>query len=212
MVERRRSARLVVPASLPDRESALTKVDVSFARASFRCQKLPGYLPPMMRWTILAPLLVLGCSAAPPVPDAADRVREASGATVYEGLPHPKSESESYDLEKKTQKTLQIGGYDFYEEPLILPQDDLQELRDLCSDPKTYAPVVDKKCGAFHPDYAAIFRRGAEETTVLFCFRCEEIETLVGGKAARYDMSNPTKLGGLLKRYRQHRPASSEKR
>ena len=74
-------------------------------------------------------------------PQVYDTVRQADRLTVYEGLPHPMYEEEAFHEELKTKQTMQLSGFPFYREPLVLKDEDIKTLRGLLGDRSTYRAI-----------------------------------------------------------------------
>jgi hypothetical protein len=147
-------------------------------------------------------------------PQDYDTVRHADRLTLYEGLPHPTYEEEAFREELKTKQTIQLSGFPFYRETLDLKVEDAKTLRGLLGDKRTYQPYRgEKKCGAFHPDYAVEWSSGGQVYRCLICFGCSEAR-FDGPKGQsfhdlRYEghgRDRRMRLLDLLKTYRKHRP------
>ena len=127
--------------------------------------------------------------------------------TVYEGLPHQKYELKEYWEESKTKPTVQLHGFPFYREPLVLKREDVETLRGLLGTANTYEPFAgEKKCGGFHPDYAVEWTRGGGIYRCLICFGCSEARVYGPRGGISYDLRDETALVDLLKGYRKNRP------
>jgi hypothetical protein len=128
---------------------------------------------------------------------------------LHEGLPHP-TEEKSFENEKKTKKTADIGGWLFYAEPLAPTEADVKKLTDLLKAETTFVPFGGvKKCGGFHPDYAVEWTVGKDRHYALICFGCHEAKVYGPEKAVYVDIRKEgyDALLGLLKPYRKNRPA-----
>src|SRR5208282_135113 len=78
-------------------------------------------------------------------PQVYDTVRQADRLTVYEGLPHPMYEEQTFQDELKTKQTIQLSGFPFYSEPLDLNDKDIRTLRGLLGDRSTYKSYSGEK-------------------------------------------------------------------
>lgn len=140
--------------------------------------------------------------------------KNASAIRLYEGLPHPSFEQETFESEKKTKPVEQHHGHAFYSEPLDLKPQDAEALSAILSDTKSLKPFVDgKKCGGFHPDYALQLPYANKQTSptwALLCFGCNEIKIIDPNTNtdSTFDLSSDAseKLQTTLKNYRKNRP------
>jgi hypothetical protein len=148
-------------------------------------------------------------------PQVYDTVRQAERFTVYEGLPHPMYEEQTFKDELKTKETIQLSGYPFYSEPLDVNDKDIRTLRGLLGDPsanKSYSG--EKECGGFHPDYAVEWLSEGKVYRCFICFGCSEARfDGMQGKFLLYDLRSEghgrdqrMRLLDLLKAYRKNRP------
>jgi hypothetical protein len=165
----------------------------------------------MARLIPLFIVVLMGCRGAgaetPPSKNIHDAFKGASAIRLYEGLPHPRMESELYSREKaKAHKTLE--GEAFYEASLWLPPDDVAALSALLSGPAALSAWSgEKKCGEFHSDYAVEVEKAGQTWRVFVCFGCGEAK-VTGGKESRHDLPTATEtaLETLLKKHRKSRP------
>ena len=108
-------------------------------------------------------------------------IERASSLTLYQGLPggitvkekHP-IEPDIVETERDTTETLRIHGYDFYKQPLTVTEEEIEPLRHLSSDDRTFGLHTKKFCGAFHPDYCLVWKDGRVTYHLLICFSCDE--------------------------------------
>jgi hypothetical protein len=139
-------------------------------------------------------------------------IAKADKVILHEGLPHP-SEDKSFENEKKTKKTFDIGGWLFYAEPLAPKDEDVKKLTELLKAETTFAAFGGvKKCGGFHPDYAVEWQVGKDRYYALICFGCHEAKVYGPEKAAYVDIHKDgyDSLTRLLKPYRKNRPERGE--
>ena len=121
------------------------------------------------RYLALAGLVALaGAARADTLPEASKKfedlkplaatIARADRVILHEGLPHP-AEDRAFATERKTKKTIDIGGSLFYAEPLALKEEDVKKLTGLLTEETTFVPFGGvKKCGGFHPDYDRVAR------------------------------------------------------
>ena len=102
---------------------------------------------------------------------------------VYEGLPHPGRESDSFRKEKKNKDVTQIGGHWFYDARVKAGGQSHKGLMNLLCDRNSLSvpsPIVAQKdCGPFHPDYAIAWSSDGVENYLMICYTCWEA-TLIG--------------------------------
>lgn len=154
--------------------------------------------------------VVTGCKEIPPN-SFVEGVRNASKATLYEGLPHQHFEKQALEKELASKATVQLREFPFYKETLALSEADDRALREIVNAGGTFATLVKaKKCGGFHPDYCVEWR-GDDESDygMLVCFGCHEAELYSPGETVRFDIQGAAyaQLGSILKPYRKNRPA-----
>jgi hypothetical protein len=137
-------------------------------------------------------------------------IREAADVTLFEGLPHQLFERELLASELKSEKSIDIGGFPFYQRPLPVAAEDIEALRKLLSRRDTYHTFGGEKfCGGFHPDYSIAWQQGTQIFHVLVCFGCHEFKLFGGGgHGLRADGDDETmkKLRGILEKYHAQRP------
>ena len=129
--------------------------------------------------------------------------------TLLEGLPHQLVEHASFLDERRTKRTVEVGGYLFYRAPRPLAPDAAGELRALCADLRSYdAYTGPKRCGGFHPDYALRWGEGRDAVYTLVCFGCHETQTLDGKRCLIADLPEPAfrRFQTALDRYHAQRP------
>ncbi len=164
--------------------------------------------------------LVLGASGLVALvwhfrPQVYDTVLRADRLTVYEGLPHPLYEEETFQDELKTKPTIQLSGFPFYRDPLDLKDEDIRTLRGLLGDRRTYSSYSgEKKCGGFHPDYAVEWSSERKVYRCLICFGCTEARFdgpqgesfLYDLRSVGYGRHQRMRVLDVLKAYRKNRP------
>lgn len=172
---------------------------------------------------VLALTMFAGCKKAEPpdeltasytrsfelYPAFAAGVRNSTGLTLYEGLPHPMYERDVAAKEIASKSIVELGEYGFYSEPLSLPESEVAELRALYCDGSTFRAFRGlKMCGGFHADYALVWENGADRIIVQICFSCHEMRTVVGDKWLHCDIQQKAydQFAAILKKYRKNRP------
>lgn len=149
----------------------------------------------------------LGCGSSPKTFTTA--ITGAEKTSLYEGLPHEGFEGEKFEAERRSKPVKELNGYPFYKEPLELRAEDAKRLTEILGDPATFKSWGgEKKCGGFHPDYAAEWQRGDAHYRALICFGCDEVKLFGPDIESRHDLSEgaPEKLESLLGSYRMNRP------
>jgi hypothetical protein len=163
----------------------------------------------LKRLALTAVLLFgLGCSGSSSKAFA-NGIASAEGVTLYEGLPHGMFESDKLESERRSKPVVELHGYSFYKELLDLRPEDAKRLTEILGDAEALKPFGgEKKCGGFHPDYAAEWKRGASAYQALICFGCNEVKLFGPDIESRHDMSEGAdeKLEALLGGYRKNRP------
>jgi hypothetical protein len=137
-------------------------------------------------------------------------VRRAQKVVLHEGLPHRTYGSQLLEKERRTKEVEDVGGHPFYKDLLELSGDDAKEVSDILGDPGTYKPFSgEKKCGGFHPDYAAEWQVGADRYWALICFGCYEVKLLGPGFNSRLDLNQVAyeRRRQVLKAHQKNRPA-----
>ena len=155
----------------------------------------------------IAGLVLSGCSGGAP---QGPTIRQAGVLSLYEGLPHPIYETEALAAEQKSKPTIDLHGYPFYRQPLVLKPGDDKQLRDVLGDGSSYRQHSgEKKCGGFHPDYAVVWSVRGQQSTDLICFTCQEIRRFGPAGEANFDIAAEVRerLKRLLASYLRDRPA-----
>ena len=157
-------------------------------------------------------------------PHVYDSIRHADQVTLYEGLPHQNSEAKAFKNELKTKQTIQLSGFPFYPQPLVMKNGEVDTLRELLGDRSTYYPFstarnaghLVKACGGFHPDYAVEWLFKGQIYRGLICLGCSEVRFYdPAGQSFLYDFRSGgwfgpdrnAKLRNLFKGYRRNRPS-----
>ncbi len=145
----------------------------------------------------------------------ADVVRATAGfdeLILWEGLPHPVSETDAFSRELATRKTFRIGDQNFYAVALPLKDEEKTAISSAVLNHienfKLWSGY--KFCGGFHADYAVEWRaKGATLAQALVCFSCAEAEFRVGDRVEEVDQSDVgvKQFRTLLLPHRQQRPA-----
>lgn len=102
----------------------------------------------------------------------ANGIHPASSLTLYQGLPRWSTDGDEINIAKS--EILRIHGYDFYKQPLTVTEEEIEPLRHLSSDDRTFGLHTKKFCGAFHPDYCLVWKDGRVTYHLLICFSCDE--------------------------------------
>jgi hypothetical protein len=169
----------------------------------------------LARLAFLSAVLTIGAGAhphvEPPVEESQaerDALASSKTLTLSEGLPHPAKEASVFTKEAQRRDTMTLADFKFYK-PELKPAPDLdQRLRKLLADPSSYAMWSQKRCGGFHPDWAAHWRSGRKEIHALICFGCKEVMILSEDQQLRYNLTPTafTKLQAELNPLRAKRP------
>ncbi len=153
--------------------------------------------------------LIAGCSGGSP---EGQSIRQAEKLTLYEGLPHPFSEAESFESARKSNHTIEQYGFLFYAGTLELKAEDEQKLKAILGSSWAYQPYSgEEKCGGFHPDFAVGWRVTGTDRQSLICFSCLELKLYTPAGEITYGIPNGSRdrLKSLLSVYRQNRPPFS---
>lgn len=136
-------------------------------------------------------------------------VRRADRAVLYEGLPHHNYEPELLKKEWGEKRTIDLGGFPFYERPLDWKGDTADRLAALVTDPLRLKDMgtAEKKCGGFHPDYAVVWEGDGGRALALVCLGCGDV-LLIGpadSKGKKYAVSK-SDMRNWFYGYREQRP------
>jgi hypothetical protein len=140
-------------------------------------------------------------------------IGKADRLVLYEGLPHQGYEQQLLEEEMRNKPTVTLHGFAFYRSALYVSADEVEKLRRVLGDEDSFRPWRgEKKCGGFHPDYLAEWWVGDGAYRVLICLGCHEVKVFGPDNSLRCDIQSQAfdELQGLLKKYRQNRPASKE--
>jgi hypothetical protein len=181
------------------------------------------------RWPFLAAAFLLGCTQESklaeyepprPISTSFDRltsvlagIQKARDTALYEGLPSEFWEPQVLERELNEKKSIKLHGYLFYEDLLMLKEDDAAQLTALFSAKDSFQRYRSQKaCGGYHADYCVEWKGGGGEAVnrALICLECGEVK-LFGPQSELYcDLSDKAarRLKPLLSGYRKNRPAS----
>jgi hypothetical protein len=180
------------------------------------------------RWLVFAVVLLAGCGQEPPVearyeppartdtrferlPLVLQGIQKTGDVSLYEGLPSEFWEPELRAQERKQKKTIDLHGYPFYEEQLVLQGKDAEQLSILLSAKTSFQRYRGSKpCGGYQPDYCLQWKSNSTVTYVLISLECGEVK-IFGPKGELYcDLSSGADrtLEQLLGSYRKNRPAT----
>jgi hypothetical protein len=143
------------------------------------------------------------------LPRLQEKIKHSRGVLAYEGLPRP-DRAGIYEQEKKTKRTMELHGFDFYVAPVILRGAPANQLTKLClGDNLFYRYRAGKMCGPFHPDWCLVF----DDVQILFCFSCAIARLYSPDESVFADLyylpterENYKLLGRMLTRYRKYCP------
>lgn len=141
-----------------------------------------------------------------------DAIVQAQSPILLEGLPHPLDDGKIATTERKTKAVQELHGDYFYQDRLVLKEEDATRLSKMICNQSTYKPVGSgrgaKMCGGFHTDYALQWQVGAEHYLALICFKCQEIKLFGPNIKAKHDLSPEAtlELKKILRPYRKNRP------
>lgn len=117
------------------------------------------------------------------LPEVSQFIQKAEEIWVFEGLPHQTWEPELLEREKATKKTIAIGAFPFYAEPVKPSPNKSTTLRTLLTGTNGLMPMMrTPMCGGFHPDFAIRFRSGDKVCDVLICNGCGEATIEFGNR------------------------------
>lgn len=105
---------------------------------------------------------------------AAADARAARQVTVYQGLAHPKNEKRLYAEQLKSVPHTSIHGYEFFSRPAEVSPATVKRVLSLYAEPSSHQAYSKKDVCSFHPDYAFVWRTGAEEHVLQICYGCHE--------------------------------------
>jgi hypothetical protein len=132
---------------------------------------------------------------------------------LFEGLPHPTTEKESFEAELDRVNEIDYSGHKFYDKTISMNEADASTLFRLLTTAEGFQPRLGVKfCGGFHPDWLVVFDRNGTPIECYCCFGCGEAEFHRGEESVHVDMTSATakQLNDLLSKYRSSRPPFRE--
>ena len=118
-------------------------------------------------------------------------LKETKKIRIYEGLPHQLWEKELLAKEKLRADITDFGDFPFYTPGISPKKETLEALRNLLISSSTVKPYTGpKRCGGFHPDFAAVWNDREHDYVALICFGCHEIKFLLPDKVLHFDINN----------------------
>lgn len=145
------------------------------------------------------------------VPAYLQAAAKAERLTLYEGLPHQRSEKLLLEKEIKTKKTIVLSDFRFYAEPLPGREQDLAPFLKLMSDYRSFHAYSEPtNCSGYHPDWCLEWTVGSDEETyrLHICLGCHEAH-FVGPRGdlwVRIESPAYEQFLALLKPYAKNRP------
>ena len=145
-------------------------------------------------------------------------VKKADKVVVHEGLPHPLSEKDKYDVEKKKTNVTrprkdkvkeETDAHRFYDPPQAASAADAKALTTLFANPDVIKAFSgNKRCGGFHPDYAIEWRAGSDVYYVEICYGCSEVKAYGPKDTLHADVSKSglEDFKKVLAGYQKNRP------
>ncbi|MFD0895552.1 hypothetical protein KBB96_19540 [Luteolibacter ambystomatis] len=130
---------------------------------------------------------------------AAAEVRAAENVTVYRGLAHPQNEKALYRRQLKTVQHTHIHGFDFFSKPADVPKATVRKILDLYVDPTSHQALSTKDLCHYHPDYAFVWKTGAQEHVLQICYGCHEWRYFCERGALCTDINEPAYFDKLTK-------------
>ena len=126
---------------------------------------------------------------------------------VFEGLPHQLWEADQLKKEKETKPKIELHGFPFYKNQMVVKDDDRKKLTELIWDRKSNRPFGGfKLCGGFHPDFLVRFTKGESVVSVQLCYGCGEVRVFAGDRFIYNDRSYRGGLREFMKQFEKERP------
>lgn len=136
-------------------------------------------------------------------------VGKAKTVVLYEGLPHQYREKVVLEQELKNKKTVQLGGYPFYDTAIKPGEAEAKKLVALCTDQKTFSRWTGEKlCGGYHPDWCIEFHTAEGVCRVHVCYGCGEAHVDGPKNNVESDFNDDAleQIATILQTYRKNRP------
>ncbi len=118
-------------------------------------------------------------------------VAEFLGSDVIEIISGPDSIESFRTNLQRTNRGETLAGFPIIERGRALSREQIERLKTVLLDEKTYRFGVVKKC-LFLPEYGFKIRKGTSEVILLLCFSCEELKIVIGGVERLEDFDNAT--------------------
>lgn len=132
----------------------------------------------------------------------------ATNVEIWEGLPHPNMEVQTFLQESNRHKTRNLQSHAFYDTVGKLATADQQQLMTLLGELDMSRHYVNMKKCEFHPDYALCWSDGNHQYAILFCLGCGEIRTVHQGRERAFEMTSRKQYEALFKPYQRNRPST----
>ena len=117
------------------------------------------------------------------------RCRAASRMEVFEGLPRPMADQETWVQESERTDTFLNHDFRFYRPAMQLPSAQRSKvLSSVVRDSSFQAWSGPKYCGGFHPDLLVRFHSDSSVLDVHLCFGCGEAKFIDGPTVAHVDI------------------------
>ncbi len=121
---------------------------------------------------------------------------------VYKGLAHPKADTAQYEKQIAKGGWIEIHDFKFFEEPLDISEETINQVLDLYRNPKSHQAWGPKtKCDGFHPDYALVWQGHDGQRAIQLCYGCHEWKFFGPGGMFLSDISEKAYFGPLTRRW-----------
>lgn len=164
---------------------------------------------------LLAAVLLASCATSTcwsggiPLRDVEERQRQGaladfgdtSNLKAYRGLAHPQAQTSLYERQVARGGWIEIEDFKFFEEPLDIPRERLEEVLQIYRDGDSHQAWGPKdKCAGFHPDYVLVWSSGGRRRVLQLCYGCHEWKFFGPGGMLLTDISEKAYNGRLTRR------------
>ena len=159
-----------------------------------------------LRLFLVLPIVLAGCSPVPSVNDleSLEKITSLSSlpefvgqlpptpqVRLFEGLPSKWGESDLLESERRKHRTILRGGFDFYDSPILMNDNDIVALSELIQSTNAFDEWTPyKDCFGFHPDFTTVWQCKDGDLEIQLCFGCSEARLFWQDRYLKCDLTD----------------------
>ena len=159
-------------------------------------------------YLLLVTMSTFAASGCGPSSASMRSLKASSEIVVYEGLPHPLREADTFAQEKQRPDIVMIGGFHFYSPGVKANAGQKKQIKNILgADDRYYIRTGQPSdCGPFHPDYAVQWVNGGMMCHILVCFSCGEAWIVSENEREEFNIKGTRDVESLFSEFSAKRP------